>query len=271
MAANIPWMAGVGNHEMEPWYADNGYGGQLARFSFIGNAPSACPVSYSFRYGNVGFISLDANDISCEIAANLGYTGGAQTSWLETTLAAFRADPSIDFIVPYRHQCAYCTCVAHASDGGIDRHWTRLFDKYAVDLVINGHNHIYDRTDPIIGGTSTGAAPIGATICPATEGTTYVTAGGAGKSLYSFGDADSYIGNVNTEDAISTYRWELSGSPQNPIAIPVTVGWSRVRSTGYALLVVDSLQSGRTRQLSVQALMEDEVIQIDEFSIVRSR
>ncbi len=30
--------------------------------------------------------------------------------------------------------------------------WVPLFDKYAVDLVINGHNHIYERTDPLKGG-----------------------------------------------------------------------------------------------------------------------
>ena len=52
----------------------------------------------------------------------------------------------------------------HASDGGIDKYWTPLFDQYQVDLVINGHNHIYERTDPIRAGAPTGQAPIGATI-----------------------------------------------------------------------------------------------------------
>ena len=82
VASNIPWMVGIGNHEMEPWYPTHGYGGQLARFAFLANAPGSCPVSYSFTYGNVGFISLDANDVSYELQANLGYTGGAQTTWL---------------------------------------------------------------------------------------------------------------------------------------------------------------------------------------------
>jgi hypothetical protein len=272
-AGRIPWMAGVGNHEMEPWYPANGYGGQLARFDFLGNAPTSCPVSYTFSYGNIGFISLDANDVSYELEANLGYTGGAQTTWLGDVCAAYRADPAIDFIVAYFHQCAYCTCSVHASDGGIDRYWTPVFDTWGVDLVINGHNHIYERSDPIRGGSATSTAPIGSTISSAKAGTTYVTAGGAGKSLYSFptGVPDSYYGNVNNDSAISTYQWELGSSPDNPTENPITVAWSRVRYTGYGLLVVDSMPAyaGKDSRLSVRALMEDGLTLIDEFSIVR--
>jgi hypothetical protein len=270
VAANIPWMATVGNHEMEPWYPQNGYGGQLERFQFIGNAPSSCPVSFSFSYGNVGFIALDANDVSYELEANLGYTGGAQTTWLGSTLAGFRGNPAIDFIVVYFHQCAYSTCTTHASDGGIDQYWTPLFDQYQVDLVINGHNHIYERTDPIIGGSPTGPAPIGSTIDTVFQGTTYVTAGGAGKSLYSFPVPDSYAGNIDNDTAISTYQWELGSTPETPVQSPITVAWSEVRYTGYALLVVDSITTaGGVPTLSAQVVMEDGVTVIDEFSIVR--
>jgi hypothetical protein len=42
------------------------------RLDFPGNGPSVCPGTYFFAYGNVGFISLDPNDVSYEITANLG-------------------------------------------------------------------------------------------------------------------------------------------------------------------------------------------------------
>jgi hypothetical protein len=29
-----------------------------------------------------------------------------------------------------------------------------LFDLYSVDLVINGHNHVFERTDPLRGGVA---------------------------------------------------------------------------------------------------------------------
>jgi hypothetical protein len=175
-AGSIPWQIAVGNHEMEAWYSPDGYGGQQARFDFPGSG-SAPPTYYSFVYGNVGVISLDANAVSYEIPANNGYSGGAQTKWLAKTLASLRANKNVDFIVAYFHHCAYSTCTAHGSEGGARQFWAPLFDAYSVDLVINGHNHIYERTDPLKAGSATGAAPIGATIHPATQGTTYIAAG----------------------------------------------------------------------------------------------
>ena len=114
VAATTPWQIAVGNHEMEAWYSPDGYGGQHSRFDF----PSSQTTYYSFTYGNVAVLSLDANDVSYEIPANFGYSGGAQVAWINKTLAAYRADPSIDFIVAYFHHCAYSTCTSHASEGG---------------------------------------------------------------------------------------------------------------------------------------------------------
>ena len=120
-----------------------------------------------------------------------------------------------------------------------------------------------------------GEAPIGATIDTVKQGTTYATAGGAGKSLYGFGSTsspvpDSYIGNVNDDESILTWQWEIGSSPANPGQNPITVAWSRVRYTGYGLLVVDSICGFRQPKLKVSAVMEDGVTLIDEFSIVRS-
>jgi hypothetical protein len=231
-ASEIPWMIALGNHEMEPWYSPNGYGADVDRLDFPGNGPAACPGTYWFRYGNAAFVSLDANDVSYEIPANLGYSGGQQTSWLKSTLAALRSNPAVDFIVVFFHHCAYCTCTTHGSEGGVQQYWAPLFDQYAVDLVVNGHNHIYERTDPIKAGSATGTAPIGSVVTPATQGTTYVTCGGAGKSLYAFSAADSYEGDVDNLPTVSTYVNESGGT-----TTAETVAWSRVRYTGYCLLV----------------------------------
>ena len=148
-ASTTPWMFATGNHDMEAAYPTHGYGGHLARLDFPGNGPAGCPSVYSFVYGNVAVLSLDANDVSYEITANTGYSGGAQNRWVERTLAAYRADPNIDFIVCFFHHCAYSTTAAHASDGGVRTAWTALFDRYQVDLVLQGHNHVFERTDPI--------------------------------------------------------------------------------------------------------------------------
>jgi hypothetical protein len=241
-AAVIPWNVVVGNHEMEAWYSPDGYGGQFARFDFPGGAAQTY---YSFTYGNVGVVALDANDVSYELPANYNYSGGAQVSWLNSTLASLRANPAIDFIVVYFHHCAYCTCTVHGIDGGVDQFFVPAFDTYSVDLVINGHNHIYERTDPIKGGSAVGAVPIGGS-WNSRNGTTYITAGGAGKSLYSFSAPDAYDGNPDTSPTpVTTYVNEYDPTTGVTSTSPTeTVTWSRVRYTGYCLLVIDSEPSG---------------------------
>jgi len=261
-AGEIPWQVAVGNHEMESWYTPDGYGGQHARWDFPGGTSG--PVYYSFTYGNVGVVSLDANDVSNEIPANRGYSGGKQAAWLKATLAALRANPEIDFIVAYFHHCTYSTCTSHASEGGARQYFAPLFDEYSVDLVINGHNHIYERNNPLIGGKQTVSAPSGSTVTPATQGTTYVVAGGAGDSLYAFNVADSYEGSVDNVASISSYVNEASGQ------VAETVAYSQVRYTGYCLLVVDAVPAGRggTSTLLVRGLTEDGV-EIDRVTLAR--
>lgn len=266
-AAHVPWQIAVGNHEMEPWYSADGYGAQHARFAFPGYTSGSAPTTYySLRYGNVGIVSLDANDVSYEIPANRGYSRGAQTRWLSSTLAALRSNPDVDFIVAFFHHCGYSTCTAHGSEGGVRESWVPLFDQYEVDLVVNGHNHIFERTDPLIQGSPTGAAPSGSTVRPATQGTTYITAGSGGVGLYGFSAADSYAGTVSGADAIASQVSVAGGTTERE-----TVAWSRVRYSGYCLLVLDSQPArwpGATATLTVRGLSDDGV-EIDRITLAR--
>jgi hypothetical protein len=253
--ATTPWMFATGNHDMEAAYPEHGYGGHLARLDFPGNGPKACPSVYSFTYGNVAVLSLDANDVSYEITTNTGYSAGAQNAWVERTLAAHRADPAIDFIVCFFHHCAYSTVQAHASDGGVRDAWAALFDRYRVDLVLQAHNHAFERSDPIRGGRPTRVAGDRATIEPETEGTTYYTVGSAGRPRYTFqpGEAESYRGNVAPETFVpNSYVWTTDGEKQNE-----AVGWSRVRFLNYAFLRID-VRPGTL-------LSEMDVVGVDEY------
>ncbi len=248
VSASLPWQAVVGNHELEPWYSGDGYGGYRERFAL----PDAEQTTYySFTHGNVAFLALDANDVAYEQAASLGYTAGAQTRWLTRRLAAFRADENIDFVVAYFHHCGYCTAPAHSSDDGVRGTWGPLFDQYAVDLVINGHNHLYERTDPLKAGRATAKAPIGSTVTTTTHGTTYIVAGCAGDSHYNFDVPDSYQGAVHDVDSVTSTTHNPAGGKTAE-----TVEWSRVRYTGYALLAVDVDPGGhgRTPELVVRGV-----------------
>ena len=265
VARSVPWMVTTGNHDMEAWYSPDGYGGQLARWSLPADGPDprTAPGVYSFVYGNVGFVALDANDVSYEIPANFGYTHGRQTAWLDRTLARLRAAEDVDFVVVFFHHCAYSTS-SHASDGGVRDAWLPLFAKYRVDLVINGHNHVYERTDAVKKGEVGRAVPIGGSTDPTRDGIVYVTAGGGGKDLYSFpqGAEESYEGHVTRVESVRTFHWTRSQSAHQE-----TVEWSRVRYRGFSFLSVEA-RAGARPVLAVSALAPSGE-RVDHFEVRR--
>lgn len=199
VAATVPWMTVVGNHEMEPGFGPQGYDGYLARFTLPRSGAAGCPATYHFRYGSVAFVQVDSNDVSYEIPHNLGYSRGAQDSWLESVLRSYRQPGSgVDFIVVTMHHCAYSTSRVHGSEGGVRDHWVRLFDRYSVDLVISGHNHQYERSQPIRGGEPVALVTRGGTT-NSTTGTTYLTVGGGGQNVN-----DGFFFNENRFSTVET-------------------------------------------------------------------
>ncbi|MFJ6740075.1 purple acid phosphatase family protein [Streptomyces sp. NPDC091279] len=265
VARTVPWMVTTGNHDMEAWYSPDGYGGQLARWALPENGfdPKTSPGVYAFTYGNVGFVALDANDVSYEIPANLGYSDGRQTTWLDGELTRLRADANVDFVVVFFHHCAYSTST-HASDGGVRETWLSLFAKHQVDLVINGHNHVYERTDAIRDGEVGRTVPVGGSTDPTRDGIVYVTAGGGGKDLYGFptGVQESYEGHVTRRDSVETFAWTKAREQKAE-----TVAWSRVRYRGFSLLTVEARAGGSPR-LTVSALAQNGE-RIDHFEVRR--
>ena len=269
-AARIPWMFATGNHEAELFsshvaadqvtvgnYEPLGYGGLRKRLDLPTTGPSACPSVYSFRYGNVGVISVDANELSWEIQGLLGYSHGAQVRWIEDQLAAWRGHPGIDFIVAFFHECAFSTCDGHSSDGGVRSKLAPLFSRYQVDLAVQGHNHVYERTNPLIYDPKTNSARSSkqayaaspqepAQVEPARDGTTYVVVGTAGTPRYGWagpherdrnfaagkGSGTTVFGNarrktgpyVNERDFSVTYE---------------TVDWSQARYDDYGFIALD--------------------------------
>jgi hypothetical protein len=266
VAKSVPWMVSFGNHDMEAWYSPNGYGGEEARFTLPDNGPDKAhlPGVYSFVYGNTAIISLDPNDVSFEIPANLGISGGTQTTWFEGQLKKYRAAKDIDFVIVFFHHCAYCTSTAHASEGGVRQEWVPLFEKYTVDLVINGHNHQYERTDVIKGDKVAKKLPIGETAYSETEGVVYVTAGAAGRSLYAFSAPDSYEGHIDEQDSVASFVNTKDGK------VNETVAWSRVRYLNYSFLRVDvePAARGHYAKLKVSGIAETGD-RIDHFTVAR--
>ena len=307
-AAYSPWMFATGNHDMEALYSDtaflgdsatHGYAGHKKRLDLPENGPHTCPSVYSFTYANVGILSVDANDLSAEIQTNLGYSGGSQLHFLESTLKKWRTgdeSKKVDFIVAFFHHCAYSTTLNHGSDGGVRDALDGLFSKYQVDVAIQGHNHVFERSDPIKYGKRTRSAPDGSTIKPAVDGVTYYTVGSGGRPRYAFQPAPSttnpppagitptgaqllpegqrYRGykpaggentaENNTENVVNSYLWSTDGTAVNASGypqgtkVPEVVDWSQVRYDAYAFIAVDvkPAKAGQATTLTIRTLAD---------------
>ena len=90
---------------------------------------------------------------------------------------------------------------SHSPDGDLGKRdaWVPIFDQYHVDLVLQGHNHIYDRSKGIKFGsggdnpTITDNPTNGGTTYSNPIGTVYIVVGTGGQGNYSFsGGAPSY-------------------------------------------------------------------------------
>jgi 3',5'-cyclic AMP phosphodiesterase CpdA len=84
----------------------------------------------------------------------------AQAEWLEARLS----EPGPRFRVVVFHQPAW-SCSNHDSDEDVGRTWVPVFERHRVALVLNGHDHNYQRF-------------------VSEQGVTYVVTGGGGKGLY---------------------------------------------------------------------------------------
>jgi hypothetical protein len=252
-AATAAVLPAVGNHEIETGMGSWGYDGFLTRVALPGNSLAGLPTAWSARWGNVALVAADANDVSTEITRNNGVSNGAQDRWLEATLAHLRADPAVDWIVVGFHHCAYCTNTLHGSDGGV-RRWAPLFDRYSVDLVVNGHNHCYERTHPIRGGAPVAELASGGTWAPA-GGVTYLCAGGGGGQTFPMSVAP--MSTVTVEGGAR---------------IPERAPWSALRYNDHSLVLidVDPPDAGGSTALTVRAVSAAGV-ELDRVTLLRRR
>jgi hypothetical protein len=128
----------AGNHE-------EGIGVFANRFDI--SAPNGCDPSrgmyYSFDYGPAHFTVLNTNDPGLQSSDPMSE---AQISWIENDLAAARAPWKIvalhkGLISPGLHN-------ADADVITLRRQLLPLMAEYGVDLVLQGHDHIYFRSQP---------------------------------------------------------------------------------------------------------------------------
>ncbi len=171
LAARVPYMPSIGNHEDEP---DLGVTSYLGRFTLPNNERW-----YSFDWGNAHIVSLDTES---------PYTlDSDQLIWLENDLASASADPDTDWIVAFFHAPPYSASPERGSNPSVRNLISPLLETYGVDVVFNGHAHVYERSHPIRDEVVVDRDP---GLYEDPEGTIYVVTGGGGALLYRSGTAD---------------------------------------------------------------------------------
>jgi hypothetical protein len=130
MASTVMYLS-PGNH-------DYGSGHAKAYLSAI-DAPRANPNEpenwYTFTYGDAQFFALDSNR-AFEV-------GSPQYKWLSSALAHSTAK----WKIAYFHHPLYSSGW-EGSSVYLRNVWGRLFERYDVQLVFNGHDHDYERITP---------------------------------------------------------------------------------------------------------------------------
>jgi hypothetical protein len=155
----------VGNHE----YLTAGAKGY---FGYWNNPPNY----YSFNAHGWHFVSLNSNAYAVPTAA-----GSAQYNWLQSDLAAL--SPNTCTIVYYHHPLFNIGPEGAATQ--MSAIWS-LMAKYGVHIVLNGHDHDYQRWKPLNGSGTVSS-----------KGITEFVVGGGGHGLQTFTTSDSRLAYKN--------------------------------------------------------------------------
>lgn len=133
-----PMWITLGNHDIR-----GGHGADQLRHLGLPAPP------YERRLPGLQLLFLDAD-----------HPDTAQSAWLESRLAM----PGPRFRVVIFHQPAW-SCSQHGSTPAVDEHWVPILERHRVALVLNGHDHNYQRF-------------------LSARRVTYVVTGGGGQYLY---------------------------------------------------------------------------------------
>ncbi|GAA6620574.1 metallophosphoesterase family protein [Scytonema sp. NUACC26] len=168
----VKFQAVLGNHDIR---TENGNPQmKYVNFNILGRF-------YTFRRDRIQFFALDTND-------NADWKN--QLIWLENELIRSNAT----WKIVYGHHPIYASGV-YGSNPNFIKIFTPLFQKYRVQLYINGHEHHYERTKVI-------------------NGTTYlICGGGAGTRPVGHSDWTDYSASKLSFAAVEVYpdRIEISG------------------------------------------------------------
>ena len=102
---------------------------------------------YSFDYQNIHFLAISTNE---EKENEFGIiSDSAQLDFIRADLSSAENNQKTDWIIVFLHHPMY-TSSPNFYSMDLRNLLQPTFDLYGVDLVINGHKHAYERTNPLM-------------------------------------------------------------------------------------------------------------------------
>ena len=170
LVKTVPLFPVLGNHDVR-----KGNGAAfLENFHPPLGSPGSTKRYYSFDWGNTHFVAIDSELYH----GDRGSEPEEQKTFLVQDLVASRKRWKVAFL----HRSPYGSS-RHGGDGRIREELEPIFVKYGVDLVFSGHDHVYERTVPIMG-------------------VTYVVRGGGGRRLYPAGYGELTASSVSAHHVV---------------------------------------------------------------------
>ncbi len=149
---------------------------------------------YSFDYGNVHFLSM-ATAKNKVIPYN---ETSKQYEFVKEDLKRAHENKSINWIIVYSFRTFYSSNTTHPGLDELQDLYHPLFEKNGVDIVLQAHNHNYQRTYPLMYNQTKTFTPI--IIDKGTEkytgdqkGPIFITVGTGGEDLYNFTGQAPYV------------------------------------------------------------------------------
>ncbi len=144
---------------------------------------------YSFNYQNVHFVAL-ATEKPFDM-------NSPQYNFVKNDLGVVSKNPDIKWIVVYSYRPQYSSPSMHPGNGDLRDTYHPLFQKYNVDLVLQAHNHNYQRSYPMKYNKATPSQPIVADVNSNyyrdPSGQIYVTVGTGGAQLHRINGDAPYV------------------------------------------------------------------------------
>ena len=147
---------------------------------------------YSYDYKHVHFLVMASLSDYKE--------GSEQYNFIKKDLEKASQNEDTNWIIASTYKPLYSSPSEHPADNSLRDAYNPLFEKYGVDLVLNGHNHNYQRTYPLTYNPNESAKPITTSELSTgynrgNDGIVFATVGTGGENFYSLEDKNPYVAN----------------------------------------------------------------------------